>query len=126
MHVELLAYAAQVLADSSPDPNAVKVAVLSLTGVVVASAASVLVTLRSPREHRPSPRVGRRVGQSDQRYVRTLTRRLAEVERERDAARAELATVKGRKSAYERFLWLHHFDPAKILTGDERVDDARI
>lgn len=125
MHDELLAFAARLLADPpSPDPNTVKVAVLAFAGVVVSAAASVLVALRSPREHRPAPR--RRTPAADQRYVRSLTRRIAEVEGERDAARSELATVKGRKSAYERFLWLHHFDPAKILTGDERVDDARI
>lgn len=122
MHDQLLSYAVQLVSDA-PDPTAIRAAVLTLAGTVVATAGAVFVALRSPKEARVRSRLEFR---GDERYHQALKAQLAEL-------RAELATVgadrdraRAQVAIYERFFWLHHMDPEKILTGDEGADDVRI
>lgn len=122
MHDQLLAYALQVVADP-PDPTTIKAAVLTLAGTVVATAGAVFVALRSPKEARERTRLESR---GDERYHQALKAQLAAIRTEATTARAERDEAQARMAAYERFFWLHHMDPRKILTGDEGADNVRI
>lgn len=122
MHDQLLAHAIQLAVDP-PDTNAVKVAMLTLAGVVVTAAASVLVALRSPGEPRANTR---RESRGDERYHQALRAQLADAERDAELAAGQRDEAKARVRVYERWLWLHHIDPQKISTGDEGAESVRI
>lgn len=122
MHDQLLSYAVQLVSDA-PDPTAIRAAVLTLAGTVVATAGAVFVALRSPKEARERTRLEFR---GDERYHQVLKARLADARTEAATACAERDEARARLAAYERFFWLHHMDPRKILTGDEGADNVRI
>lgn len=117
MHHELVIYALR-LVDGSPDPNEVKIAMLTLAGGVVATVGTVLVAFRSPGE-------SRHAGRGDERYQQALKRERDEAQREARAAQVAAEEVQAKLAVYERFMWLHHIDPRKIQTGDETADDVR-
>lgn len=121
MHGQLVAYML-MWTDSAPDPNAVKVAMLTLVGGIVATAGTVLVAFRSPRE----PRSERRADRDDDRYHSVLRAQLTDARKDASSARERCEAAQGRIDAFERFLWLHHIDPEKIVRGDEKIDDVRI
>lgn len=121
MHDQLLAYAIQLAVDA-PDPNAIKVAALTLAGTVVATAGTVFLALRSPREERTS----RRESRGDAQFHAALKAQLASAEKRAREAADQRDRARERVEAYERWLWLHHIDPRKISTGDEVADSVRI
>lgn len=122
MHDQLLAYAIQLAVDP-PDPNAVKVTALTLAGTVVATAGTVFLALRSPREERANRRESRG---PDAQYHAALKAQLAGAEKRAREAIEQRDKAQARVGAYERWLWLHHIDPRKITTGDEVADSVRI
>lgn len=127
MHDQLLGFAAQLITDP-PDPNSVKVAALTLAGLVVTAAATVLVAFRTPREPRRAVESDEAAAdrRGDERYHRALTAQLQDRDRRLVKACADLTEANTRVAVLERFMWRHHFDPEKIVTGDEEANDAAI
>lgn len=108
------------LADSAPPPDhSVLIALLGVTGLVLASLIGVWAGTRTRDQSDDRGRQGR---------SSLISALAAQRESEHDAAIAinDWRDEQMRRRILERFLWIRRYDPTKIVTGEEDDDDVRI